>query len=167
MSFTKVKNEPGDGGRDQPSRGGPVVHVRGDSETELDLLFSVLKNDSKQPGQTFRDKNLPFSFFNPPEPKPGGSHSREGSLDFTGASSAVGPQGHQQLQATAGGSNVFHARSHSSPAKLPVSLSLPNPGQHAKQGSGDLMGDLQVPKYFGYVLTKSAALAAKLQLRFE
>lgn len=156
MSFAKVKNEPNDAGRDQPSRGGPVVHVRGDSETELDLLFSVLKQDSKPTGPSFRDKNLPPSFFNPPEPRPGGSHSREGSLDFTGASSG----GHQQLQATVGVPN--HSRSHSSPAKLPVEFSLPKAvGHHVKQGSGDLIGDNQVPKYcFGrYVST--------LALRFE
>lgn len=152
MSFAKVKCEPfdgrsGPGAVDQcPSRGGPVVHVRGDSETELDLLFSVLNKDTKQTGQTvsgqtFRDRNLPPSFFNPPEPRPGGGHSREGSQDFGG-------QGGQQQQGP-GGLSVYHGRSHSSPAQLPVSLSLPNAaGLHLKQGSVDLIGDNQASKYF-------------------
>lgn len=149
MSFVKVKSEPGDGrpGDQGSTRGGQVVHVRGDSETELDLLFSVLKDSKQPPGQTFRDKNLPPSFFNPPEPKPGGgNHSREGSLDF-GQVGAHHQQ--QQLQSGQGGLAVFHVRSHSSPAQLPVSLSLPSaPGVHLKQGSADLIGDSQATKYF-------------------
>lgn len=91
-----------------------VVHVRGDSETELDLLFSVLNNNEPKrhpTGQAYRNKNLPLSFFRPPRPRPGGGHSREVSLDYDSAGNSVE-------------TGVYHSRSHSSPAKLPISLSL-------------------------------------------
>ena len=107
----------------------PIVHVRGDSETELDLLFSVLTNNESSPGQTYRNKNLPLSFFQPPEKKTG-SHSREGSHDLSTFTS--GP-------IAAGVYN--HIRSNSSPAQLPMSMSLPPVAQHMKQGSVDVIGD--------------------------
>ena len=100
-----------------------VVHVRGDSETELDLLFSVLRNGDQK--SSYRNKNLPLSFFQPPEKKP--THSREGSHDLSAYASSGAP-------------GVFHSRSHSSPAQLPLTMSLAPPmgvqmGQHTKQGS--------------------------------
>lgn len=113
------------------SNNNTVVHVRGDSETELDRLFSVLNNnDSKAPGQTYRNKNLPLSFFQPPEKKQMGSgvHSREGSHDLNG-------------YGTPGSMGVYHSRSHSSPAQLPLTMSLAPPlslplnPSHNKQGS--------------------------------
>ena len=120
------------------SNNNPVVHVRGDSETELDRLFSVLNNnESKAPGQTYRNKNLPLSFFQPPEKKQVGSgvHSREGSHDLNG-------------YVTPGSMGVYHSRSHSSPAQLPLTMSLapplslaPNPS-HNKQGSLEISSGL-------------------------
>jgi len=119
-----------------------IVHVRGDSETELDLLFSVLNSrDQKPPIRSFRDMNLPPSFFRPPDPKPAGYHSREGSLD--GVSAANQLIGGAVRQQGTGNVNVFHSRSHSSPAQLPLApLSVaPTPG-HLKQGSADAGGGL-------------------------
>ena len=115
-----------------------IVHVRGDSETELDLLFSVLNSrEQKPPTRSFRDMNLPLSFFRPPDPKPAGYHSRDGSLDAAGDLPYVSLHG-----PTASMPSVFHSRSHSSPAQLPLTLSVapqtPQPGQqHMKQGSAD------------------------------
>jgi len=134
----------------QTSNGGTskqIVHVRGDSETELDLLFSVLNSrDQKPPTRSFRDMNLPLSFFRPPDPKPSGCHSRDGSLDAASGLQYTSSVSH----ASHGGptpsmSSVFHSRSHSSPAQLPLSLSVAPPipagqQQHIKQGSADAGG---------------------------
>lgn len=127
--------------------GNLVMHVRGDSETELDLLFSVL-NSNEQPKpstRSFRDMNLPLSFFRPPDPKlqqQSGCHSRDGSIDFNRFQGAA----QQQQQ---GGLPIFHSRSHSSPAQLPLPMSIaPAPGGgggHMKQGSVDgLIDDLSL-----------------------
>jgi len=120
-----------------------IVHVRGDSESELDLLFSVLNSrDQKPPTRSFRDMNLPLSFFRPPDPKPAGYHSRDGSLD--GAAGDM-PYGTSHGPTVSMPSNVFHSRSHSSPAQLPLTLSVApqtpqgaqQQQQHMKQGSVD------------------------------
>ena len=131
----------------QQTNGAPskqIVHVRGDSETELDLLFSVLNSrDQKPPTRSFRDMNLPLSFFRPPDPKPAGCHSRDGSLDVQHNNGAMSHATHGGPTATM--PNVFHSRSHSSPAQLPLSLSVApqtpsGPQQHMKQGSADAGG---------------------------
>jgi len=125
-----------------------IVHVRGDSETELDLLFSVLNSrDQKPPTRSFRDMNLPLSFFRPPDPKPAGYHSRDGSLDGTGDVQYTGGVSHPSHGGpTVSMPNVFHSRSHSSPAQLPLTLSVApqtpagqpqQQQQHMKQGSAD------------------------------
>jgi len=124
-----------------------IVHVRGDSETELDLLFSVLNSrDQKPPTRSFRDMNLPLSFFRPPDPKPPGCHSRDGSLDGAGGVQYTAGVSHPSHGGpTVSMQNVFHSRSHSSPAQLPLTLSVAphTPAvqqQHMKQGSADAGG---------------------------
>jgi len=124
-----------------------IVHVRGDSETELDLLFSVLNSrDQKPPTRSFRDMNLPLSFFRPPDPKPAGCHSRDGSLDGAGGVQYTGGLSHTSHGGPmASMPNVFHSRSHSSPAQLPLSLSVApqtpsGQQQHMKQESADAGG---------------------------
>jgi len=121
-----------------------IVHVRGDSETELDLLFSVLNSrDQKPPTRSFRDMNLPLSFFRPPDPKPAGYHSRNGSLDGPGDVQYTTGVSHPSHGGPAVSMpNVFHSRSHSSPAQLPLTLSVApqtaaGQQQHMKQGSAD------------------------------
>jgi len=123
-----------------------IVHVRGDSETELDLLFSVLNSrDQKPPTRSFRDMNLPLSFFRPPDPKPAGCHSREGSLDGAGVQYTGGASHPSHGGPMASMPNVFHSRSHSSPAQLPLSLSVApqmpsGQQQHMKHESADAGG---------------------------
>lgn len=107
-----------------------IVHMRGDSDQNLELLFSVLKNvDGQQPNSSFRNRNLPASFFKPP---PAGNHSREGSQD----SSSFAPTQPQS------GLSISHARSQSSPAQLPRTMTAAPPASHAKQQSVDLAEDL-------------------------
>lgn len=68
-----------------------VIHIRGDSDSELQALFdSVLQpNGNRRPKQVpFRLRKLPDSFFNPPSigsksPSCSVSHSRENSVDST------------------------------------------------------------------------------------
>jgi len=96
------------------------MHIRGDSETELDLLFSVLNSNEAQQTQTFRNKNLPLSFFQPPEPKTG-AHNRDGSVDGAFASAQCAAAAEVVRRQNDVG---FHSRSHSSPANLPLAFSF-------------------------------------------
>uniref|UniRef100_A0A3B3ZMU0 WW domain-containing protein n=1 Tax=Periophthalmus magnuspinnatus TaxID=409849 RepID=A0A3B3ZMU0_9GOBI len=87
-----------------PPAGQQVVHVRGDSQTELEALFNAVMNPSKvqrQPTSVpMKDRKLPKSFFTQPEPR---GHSRQASSDG-GVSNTLTPR---------------HVRAHSSPAILP------------------------------------------------
>ncbi|XP_069746821.1 transcriptional coactivator YAP1 isoform X4 [Narcine bancroftii] len=85
-----------------PPAGHQVVHVRGDSETDLEALFNAVmnpKNSNVPQSLPMRLRKLPDSFFKQPEPK---NHSRQASTDGGNAS---------PLQAQ-------HVRAHSSPASL-------------------------------------------------
>ncbi|XP_061595761.1 transcriptional coactivator YAP1-like isoform X2 [Cololabis saira] len=88
-----------------PPAGQQIVHVRGDSQTELEALFSAVMNPSKavrQPSSLpMRMRKLPDSFFRPPDPR---GHSRQASSDG-GVCGSLTPH---------------HVRAHSSPASLPV-----------------------------------------------
>ncbi|KAK2192361.1 hypothetical protein NP493_32g02003 [Ridgeia piscesae] len=112
-----------------------VVHVRGDSDSDLDALFSVLKNDpSAQQQNSFKHRKLPASFFKPPEPRPGLNHSREGSQDSTNAGYSVAS--HRPAAHGPAGLAISHGRSLSSPAQLPHTLSAVPPAPiHVKQQS--------------------------------
>lgn len=60
-----------------PPAGHQIIHVRGDSETDLEALFNAVmnpKNAITPPSVPMRMRKLPDSFFKPPEPK---SHSRQ------------------------------------------------------------------------------------------
>ncbi|ELU14123.1 hypothetical protein CAPTEDRAFT_224614 [Capitella teleta] len=112
-----------------------VIHVRGDSDNDLEALFQVLSNKPLNSGaNSFKNRKLPSSFFTPPDP---GRHSREGSQD----SSASGTNALLARQNPALAIN--HGRSLSSPAQLPRNLSAPPlVPVHAKQSSVDLLEDL-------------------------
>ncbi|KAM9019607.1 transcriptional coactivator YAP1 isoform 5-T5 [Ara ararauna] len=136
-------------GAAQPSGAGPppaghqIVHVRGDSETDLEALFNAVMNPkgANVPHTLpMRLRKLPDSFFKPPEPK---AHSRQASTD-AGTAGALTPQ---------------HVRAHSSPASLQLGAVSPGtltpsgvvtgPGapasQHLRQSSFEIPDDVPLP----------------------
>ncbi|KAM4797377.1 transcriptional coactivator YAP1 isoform 2-T2 [Rhinophrynus dorsalis] len=127
-----------------PPAGHQIVHVRGDSETDLEALFNAVMNPkTANIPQTLpmRMRKLPDSFFKQPEPK---SHSRQASTDG-GSAGALTPQ---------------HVRAHSSPASLQLGAVSPGalspqgvvsgpgtapPGQHLRQSSFEIPDDVPLP----------------------
>lgn len=114
-------------------RGTQVLHVRDSSKEDMDRLFQAAMdpNAKANPGNVpFRMRNLPASFFTPPEIKKN-HHSREGSTDSTGYTNT--PPG--------------HLRAHSSPAQLqqtPLST-VPPPPHHVRQHSCELVDEQPLP----------------------
>uniref|UniRef100_A0A8C5WG14 Yes1 associated transcriptional regulator n=1 Tax=Leptobrachium leishanense TaxID=445787 RepID=A0A8C5WG14_9ANUR len=124
--------------------GNQIVHVRGDSETDLEALFNAVinpKTGNMPQTLPMRMRKLPDSFFKQPEPK---SHSRQASTDG-GSAGALTPQ---------------HVRAHSSPASLQLGavsagalspqgvVSGPGPipqGQHLRQSSFEIPDDVPLP----------------------
>ncbi|XP_051512338.1 transcriptional coactivator YAP1 isoform X2 [Myxocyprinus asiaticus] len=122
-----------------PPAGHQIVHVRGDSETDLEALFNAVmnpKNAIVPPSVPMRMRKLPDSFFKPPEPK---SHSRQASTD-AGTAGTLTPQ---------------HVRAHSSPASLQLGAVSPGalnnmgqanpPPQHLRQSSFEIPDDVPLP----------------------
>ncbi|KAI7802747.1 putative yorkie-like protein, partial [Triplophysa rosa] len=122
-----------------PPVGHQIVHVRGDSETDLEALFNAVmnpKNNIVPPSLPMRMRKLPDSFFKPPEPK---SHSRQASTD-AGTAGTLTPQ---------------HVRAHSSPASLQLGAVSPGtlssmgqanpPPQHLRQSSYEIPDDIPLP----------------------
>nr|D6C652.1 RecName: Full=Transcriptional coactivator YAP1-A; Short=Yes-associated protein 1-A; Short=xYAP; AltName: Full=Protein yorkie homolog-A; AltName: Full=Yes-associated protein YAP65 homolog A [Xenopus laevis]ADC43261.1 yes-associated protein 65 [Xenopus laevis] len=101
-----------------PPVGHQVVHVRTDSETDLEALFNAVmnpKNANLPQTLPMRMRKLPDSFFKQPQPE-AKSHSRQASTDG-GSAGALTPQ---------------HVRAHSSPASL--QLAAVSPGALSPQG---------------------------------
>ncbi|CAE1227266.1 YAP1 [Acanthosepion pharaonis] len=100
-------------------------------------------NPTEAPPQIpLRMRNLPASFFKPPDPTQQKPHSgsREGSTEST----TTGPGG------TGGGTSgltIAHPRAHSSPASLTQTLSAAPPpsSQHVRQHSYDLTDEQPLP----------------------
>ncbi|KAM6417884.1 transcriptional coactivator YAP1 isoform 5-T5 [Pluvialis apricaria] len=130
-------------GAGPPPAGHQIVHVRGDSETDLEALFNAVMNPkgANVPHTLpMRLRKLPDSFFKPPEPK---AHSRQASTD-AGTAGALTPQ---------------HVRAHSSPASLQLGAVSPGtltpsgvvtgPGapssQHLRQPSFEIPDDVPLP----------------------
>lgn len=111
-------------------RTAPIVHVRENSDTELEALFKIAMNPSLAPDTNkslpLRMRNLPPSFFCPPQP----------------------PQQNQQQQSRENSMNI-HMRAHSSPASLQQTLSAappPPPTSHVRQHSYDLLDEQPLPE---------------------
>ncbi|XP_046876595.1 transcriptional coactivator YAP1-like [Hypomesus transpacificus] len=89
-----------------PPAGQQVVHVRGDSQTDLEALFNAVMNPktaSLPPSLPMRMRKLPDSFFRQPDPR---SHSRQASSDGS----------------VCGSLTPHHVRAHSSPASMPINV---------------------------------------------
>uniref|UniRef100_A0A8C8A1A9 Yes1 associated transcriptional regulator n=1 Tax=Oryzias sinensis TaxID=183150 RepID=A0A8C8A1A9_9TELE len=132
-----------------PPVGHQIVHVRGDSETDLEALFNAVMNPKGAvvpPSVPMRMRKLPDSFFKPPEPK---SHSRQASTD-AGSGGVLTPH---------------HVRAHSSPASLQLgavsggSLSgMASAGaspQHLRQSSYEIPDDVPLPP--GWEMAKTSS----------
>ncbi|XP_062423273.1 transcriptional coactivator YAP1 isoform X7 [Rhea pennata] len=130
-------------GAGPPPAGHQIVHVRGDSETDLEALFNAVMNPkgANVPHTLpMRLRKLPDSFFKPPEPK---AHSRQASTD-AGTAGALTPQ---------------HVRAHSSPASLQLGAVSPGTltpsgvvtgagapsSQHLRQSSFEIPDDVPLP----------------------
>uniref|UniRef100_A0A8P4K6E9 WW domain-containing protein n=1 Tax=Dicentrarchus labrax TaxID=13489 RepID=A0A8P4K6E9_DICLA len=125
-----------DAHRGAPPAGQQIVHVRGDSQTELEALFSAVMNPNKaarQPASLpMRMRKLPDSFFRQPDSR---GHSRQASSDG-GVCGSLTPH---------------HVRAHSSPASLPVnSLST----QAADVAATTIIPD-DVPLPIGWEMAKT------------
>lgn len=116
-----------------------IVRVHADSAKDLAKLFSVAEANPQIPmGTPMRDRNLPASFFQPPDNGTrSASHSRESSIDQQAKkpyykSIIVSNNGstnqlenkqhiisqHQKLAMRGPGIPIAHSRAHSSPATL-------------------------------------------------
>ncbi|XP_070605788.1 transcriptional coactivator YAP1 isoform X7 [Erythrolamprus reginae] len=136
QSSPSAAQQPGGGAvSGPPPAGHQVVHVRGDSETDLEALFNAVMNPkgANVPHTLpMRLRKLPDSFFKPPEPK---AHSRQASTD-AGTAGTLTPQ---------------HVRAHSSPALLgtvsPGALTPSGgaPPQHLRQSSFEIPDDVPLP----------------------
>uniref|UniRef100_A0A8C4S6T0 Yes1 associated transcriptional regulator n=2 Tax=Erpetoichthys calabaricus TaxID=27687 RepID=A0A8C4S6T0_ERPCA len=138
-----------DSSQHNPPAGHQIVHVRGDSETDLEALFNIVMNPKTAnvpPSLPMRMRKLPDSFFKQPEPK---SHSRQASTD-AGTAGTLTPQ---------------HVRAHSSPASLqlravsPASLSgqinTNASPQHLRQSSYEIPDDVPLPP--GWEMAKTSS----------
>ncbi|KAL0994989.1 hypothetical protein UPYG_G00130320 [Umbra pygmaea] len=119
-----------------PPVGQQIVHVRGDSQTDLEALFNAVMNPktSAQPPSSLpmRMRKLPDSFFRQPDPR---SHSRQASSDGS----------------MVGSLTPHHVRAHSSPASLPINtLSTPSTGAMATQPLPD-----DIPLPHGWEMAKT------------
>jgi hypothetical protein len=151
---------------DQTQAANQVVHVRENSDSELENLFKVLNHkDGTTPGQIpYSMRKLPASFFKPPDMMKG-NHSREGSADSTTNNNFVPNQGSPLTLPTTGPGlqsvqmGIAHPRAHSSPASLQQTLSaVPvQPPQHTRQQSFDIsvVTDLDPPLPPGWEMAKT------------
>ena len=124
----------------------PIVHVRANSEQEMNELFAVVQNPGTHQVQLQRPlrlRNFPASFWTPPQTggtKSPSCHSRENSLDNSlkdpfspGAKSVGSPQPQQQGPQTQQAPQPQHNRSQSAPVELQQTLSVVQQQQQTQQ----------------------------------
>lgn len=120
-----------------------LIREHADSSQDLEELFRAAIEPNRISHKPMRERNLPLSFFKPPETgTKSASHSRESSIDQSKyvkriPSSSLDKQQHiisinqQQLQKMSllsrAGIQVAHSRAHSSPATLQKTLSAVPP----------------------------------------
>lgn len=135
-------------------KNGPIVHVRADSDIDLENLFLVVKDGpgAKAPLQVpYAMRKLPASFFNPPTSgsKSPGCHSRDNSVDNTlqevnspSSQSSSSNVGSPQPPGIGQQNPPFHSRAHSSPATLQQTMAIAQQQQqlnrHVRQPSYDV-----------------------------
>jgi len=79
MDHASLMTSLAQGGVRTEQHGNQIVHVRGDSDSDLEALFSVLHNmdTSRPPSSSYKNRKLPASFFRPPDQKStSGAHGR-------------------------------------------------------------------------------------------
>lgn len=142
------------------------VRVQPDSQHDLDELFRFAVQQVRPDGQTpLRSRNLPPSFFTPPDPgSKSASHSRESSLDQQSGSplSPAAVPSPPAIAMQTGARHVAHLRAHSSPATLPSSLSVaagpmmaqPITSHHVRQLSYDV-DKLKLPENWEMAIDKA------------
>uniref|UniRef100_T1JIB8 WW domain-containing protein n=1 Tax=Strigamia maritima TaxID=126957 RepID=T1JIB8_STRMM len=126
-----------------------IVHIRGDSDSDLEALFNAVMNPSDTQVQLtvpMRLRKLPNSFFKPPnagsktlpqiQPSSPAALSREANPE----SSIPSPP-----QTTSAGLQIHHLRAHSSPASLTQNIVAPAQHQHLRQQSYDITDDIPLP----------------------
>lgn len=146
--------------------GSQVVHVRGDSDSDLEALFKAVMNPSERQllSLPMRLRKLPPSFFQPPEmgSRTSASHSRDSSSDSSAAfgvppSAATPPAALPSSSSPqSSGLVIHHPRAHSSPASLQQTLASAQnlQHQHIRQQSYDITDDTPLPP--GWDMAKTA-----------
>uniref|UniRef100_UPI00358FF543 transcriptional coactivator YAP1-like isoform X2 n=1 Tax=Myxine glutinosa TaxID=7769 RepID=UPI00358FF543 len=132
----------------------PVLHVRGDSQSELEMLFRAVVDpdalvSARHPGSLpMRLRKLPPSFFR--EPASGSMSNRQRSADLLASARDFQNELHQLHLPQQNVVHHYHARSHSSPA----SLQLNAPGS-ATNGGSDVAEEPLLPQGWEVAVTPS------------
>ena len=107
-----------------------VVHVRENSDQDMEALFKVLETANALNSTPWKNKKMPDSFFRPPEPQGSNNSSTDNLNQFPGLTSQ---NSHMP---------IAHVRSQSLPASMPQSFSAaPLQPQHMRTQSYDISQD--------------------------